>query len=147
MKPDRVPPKPFQLIEVFAKVWEEAYGEVYEKSGKDFRHAKDYLSLNGGDFKADTIIARAKVYMDKDGVYAENRHGFTAFINNIGSFVAHKVARVRTQMWTCDQCGEKMPESKQYAHWDTCPKSRPASPEQLKEVADTLKSLSEKFKA
>ena len=80
--------KPYSLIRAFALVWEKCYrGKKYLPSPKDFKFAKMFLEYNGGEFVADEIVARAEVYMQTGSVYAENRHGFSAFINNIGSFV------------------------------------------------------------
>lgn len=141
--------KPFVLIETFARVWCENYhGEIYEKTGKDFRNAKLYLDLNG-DFNADNIISKAKIYLKMGGIYAsENvRHNFSAFINNISTFVAEKKIERRIQMWTCEHCQEIMPEGKQYAHWDVCPEMRRASPEQVREIMENINDLSKGMKA
>ncbi len=79
--------KPFLLIDTFADVWSRYYsGEIYEKSPADFKQAKLYLDLNE-DFSPDNIVAKAQIYLTKDGYYKEIRHSFKAFINNIGSFV------------------------------------------------------------
>lgn len=110
---------PFLVIAHFAKVWKQEYGEEYVPSPKDFRHAKLYLQTLDGDIQPDLIISRAKIYLKKGGVYAENCHGFTAFINNIGSFVPEKkkeLPTIRTGWWTCPDCKERMLESYQATH-------------------------------
>ena len=103
----------FLLIECFARAWSEEYGgEVYEKSGKDFKHAQIYIDLNDG-WNADNITAKAKIYLERGGFFSENRHNFTAFINNIGSWVDEKPKRKETkpvtrplseQLYFCDKC-------------------------------------------
>lgn len=105
---------PYDLVSLFAQVWKQEYGEDYMISPKDLRHAKLYLQMTGEEPQPDTIISRAKIYLKKDGVYADNRHSFTAFINNIGTFVAEKkkeVPQVRTGWTRCKECGERVFES------------------------------------
>lgn len=84
------PSKPFMLINTFSAVWEKYYHQKYMPSPKDFRHAKLFLQCSDGDFSADEIVERAEVYMNSNGFYSENRHGFTAFVNNINSFIKPK---------------------------------------------------------
>ena len=111
--------KPLSLISCFSQVWSESYGETYEPSPKDFKFAKMYLDKRDGDFQADTIVSRAKIYLSKEGFYAENRHSFTAFINNIGTFVPEKkkaLPTIRTGWWTCKNCKERMLEGYQASH-------------------------------
>ena len=99
--------QPFLLVGTFSEVWSAHYGgEVYEMSGKDLKYAREYLEINGGNFVPDNIVGKAKVYLKRDGVYAENRHSFTAFIRNIGTFVEQKSRPVREKrtMRFCDCC-------------------------------------------
>ena len=139
---ERKPSLPFLLISTFADVWSDEYaGEIYEKSRKDFRLAKLYLEHN--DFRPDVIVSRAKTYLLKDGFYAENRHSFSAFINNIGSFVPPKQRRELRKTWTCPHCQETMPEAREHHH--DCPKLE-QHPERVAEMVDGLKKLMGKEK-
>ena len=69
---------------------------MYEKSPADFKQAKLYLDLNE-DFSPDNIVAKAQIYLSKNGFYADSRHSFKSFINNIGSFVDEMPGKYRTQ--------------------------------------------------
>jgi hypothetical protein len=140
--------KPFLLIDTFASVWSEFYGgEYYEKSPRDFKQAKLYLELNE-DFSPDNIINKAKIYLKKTGYFAENRHNFTAFINNIGSFVDEMPKqKVKPKLYTCKDCNQSMPESQQYGHWQSCPNYKPPSEETIKEVQSAITNLTQKWKA
>lgn len=143
MKPEPRISKPFLLLETFSKVWEEHYvGETYEKSPRDFRDAKAYLDLNNGEFIPDTIISRAKMYLVKEGMYADNRHSFRAFINNIGSFVSGKrpVRRERVAITIrCLLCNQQIAEDLQSSHWEACSALRgiPTDPK-IKEISEEL---------
>lgn len=77
----------YALIATFSTVWEKHYGQKYYPSPKDFRHAKLFLECNDGRFVADEIVQRAENYLLLGEFYADNRHGFTAFVNNIGAFI------------------------------------------------------------
>lgn len=122
--------KPFLLIETFSSVWSEFYrGEVYEKSPRDFKQAKLYLELNN-DFNPDNIVSRAKIYLAKNGYFADVRHNFTAFINNISSFVDEMPGRDRVGLASkpkpigdimksvidCPDCGSSLPEQEYHNH-------------------------------
>lgn len=130
--------KPWLLIDTFASVWQREYGEVYEKSPKDFVLAKRYLEISGGDFVPDNIIAKAQVYLRMDGVYAEQnvRHNFSCFINNISTFTPPKGKPIK--FWTCPQCQASMPEGKQYSHPEQCPNWNKQSPEEINSMVNSL---------
>ena len=85
--------QPFLLLDCFCRSWSQHYeGETYSKSPAEFKLAKEYLELNEA-WNADDITARAKIYLSKNGFYAENRHSFRAFISNIGTFVEAPIPR------------------------------------------------------
>lgn len=122
-KPVRRTSKPFLLIETFSQVWSKAYGgQVYEKTPRDFKHAKLYLEIND-DFSPDNIVEKAQIYLSKNGFFAENRHNFTSFINNISSFVDEKPKQIAKKI-KCQYCFKEMFESQQYEHWNSCTKMR-----------------------
>lgn len=116
--------KEWMLIETFAQVWSQHYhGEVYEKSGKDFRFAKEYLEINDGEFVPDNIVAKAQVYLGRNGFYAENRHGFAAFVNNIGSFVPERgkiIEAPKTGRTHCGVCNQMIPDHRFLDHAASC---------------------------
>ncbi len=117
----RIPTKPYQLIDCFAQVWMQEYGgEVYEKSPKDFKFAKEYLDLNGGDFVPDTITGRAQIFLREMGIYEQRRHQFTDFIRNIGSFGGVKPKKKKIIYTTCDHCREQVIQEQIQAHFKTC---------------------------
>lgn len=137
--------KPWQLIELFGNIWSQSYGgEVYDKTPRDFKHAKLYLQINDNEYLADVIVAKAKVYLRTNGYFAENRHNFTAFINNISSFVPPQSKPVK--LWQCPQCQATMPESKQYNHPEEC-KKWSGGEEQKKEIGDMVSNLAERMRA
>lgn len=112
--------KPFLLLATFADVWSQSYhGEVYEKSPRDFKLAKEYIDLNDGNFSPDNIVAKARIYLSMNGLYAENRHSFRAFVNNIGSFVAERgkvVSAPKQGRTRCGVCNEMIPDSRFLEH-------------------------------
>lgn len=119
----KIPTKPYQLIDCFAQCWCQEYaGEVYEKSGKDYKYAKEYLELNEGDFQADNIIGRAKYFLNQNGIYAERRHQFSDFIRNIGSFGTLKPKKKSTAIpmtLICAECGQAYEQGKHMEHYKT----------------------------
>lgn len=145
----RKPNKIWQLIDIFASVWSQEYGgEVYIRTGKDLRFAKDFLEANEGEYTPDIVISEAKYFVKIGGIFASRRHRFCDFINNIGTFAPAKKEQIRqrSQYYTCPRCKASMPESKQYQHdGGECPMFVPASQETIREAYNAINNLTQQF--
>lgn len=140
MKP-RTPTKLFQLLDICSAIWQDEYKEPYLRSGKDWKHGKEFLELNGGDFEADDITAKYNRFIATSGIYADRRHQFSDFIRNVSSFSNAKPkmkVRVGSYQIVCRDC-----DTPYWSHFPhRCPdKSEPNDAELRKEFDKLRKEI------
>jgi hypothetical protein len=126
------------LVRIFAKIWEDAKKDKYVYSPKDFKHAKEYLRMTGEELDQEMITERAKLYLKND-FYEKCGWNFSAFINNISSFVPSK--------WKCKWCLQYHSGNiSQENHQEECAKN-PKFNKISETTIDAVGGLIEKFHA
>lgn len=123
-KPKRKSNNVWKVINIFAEVWSKEYnGEVYPRSARDLKSAKEFLELYP-DFFEDEVLQMAFKkwafnylkdgfwYRQGNGKYVSMRHNFCYFIPNITKYtdaerkIEKKEPIKRRLMIECSSCKE-----------------------------------------
>jgi hypothetical protein len=112
---------PHNLLETFKSLWEEAFApEIYViRRGMEHKWAKELLD-SGID--TDTIVKRAKIYLQTPFYRDNGRCSFLSFVKNFNQFAdLPKQNKARAaQMVFCSHCDKPVNEKEYDRHLQSC---------------------------